>query len=109
MERIKLTKAQKCVYRMIASGQGACPAEYPSHTFNAAVRTLHKYELVQGSFAEGGNVVDSRLTPLGRQYLADNPRLTNPIDWGKVGAIVDIIGTLFGIIALFVACNKFRV
>lgn len=48
-----------------------------------------------------------RITPLGRQYLAENPRLANPIDWGKVGAIVGIIGTLFGIIALLVACNKF--
>lgn len=107
MERIRLTKAEKCVFRMIASGQCVCPAEYPSHTFSAAVRSLQRYELVQGSFAEGGNVVDSRLTSLGRQYLAENPRLANPIDWGKVGAVVGIIGTLFGVIALFVACNKF--
>lgn len=107
MDRIRLTKAEKNVYRMIANGQGVCPAEYPSHTFNSAVRSLHRHELVQGSFAEGGGVIDSRLTPLGRQYLAENPRLANPIDWGKVGAIVGIIGTLFGIIALFVACDKF--
>lgn len=105
MDRIRLTKAEKNVYRMIANGQGVCPAEYPSHTFNSAVRSLHRHELVQGSFAEGGGVVDSRLTPIGRQYLAENPRLTNPVDWGKVGAIVGIIGTLFGIIALFVACT----
>lgn len=107
MDRIRLTKAEKRVLRMIASGQGSCPAEYPLHEFNTAVRSLHRHELVQGSFAEGGNVVDSRLTTIGRQYLAENPRLANPADWGKIGTIVGIIGTLFGIIALFVACNKF--
>ena len=107
MERIRLTKNEKRVFRMIASGQSVCPAEYPAHNFTSAVRSLQKHELVQGMFAEGGGVVDSRLTPIGRQYLAENPRLANPIDWGKVGAIVGIIGTLFGIIALFIACNKF--
>lgn len=106
MERIILTKNEKRVFRMITSGQGVCPAEYPAHKFNSAVRSLQKHKLVQGSFAEGGGVIDSRLTSLGRQYLAENPLLANPIDWGKVGAIVGIIGTLFGIIALFVACNK---
>lgn len=91
---------------MVASGQGVCPAEYPLHIFNASVRSLHNIGLVQGAFEEGGAVVDTRLTQYGRQYLAKNPRLANPIEWGKVSAIVATIGAIVSILALFVACGN---
>lgn len=106
MEHIRLSKSEKKVLRMVANEQGVCPAEYPSHIFNAAVRSLHNAGLVQGSFEEGGGVADSRLTQYGRQYLAENPRLTNPIDWGKAAAIIAAVGVIVSIIALCVACNK---
>lgn len=106
MERIKLTKNQKQVLRMVANGQGVCPAEFPSHTFNASVRLLQQQGLVKAAYGEGGGVVDSELTDEGRQYLAENPRLRNPIDWGKMGVYIAIASLIVGIAALFIACNK---
>lgn len=106
MERMKLNNNEKQVLRMVANGQGVCPAEYPLHLFNASVRSLHNAGLVQGAFEEGGGVADSRLTQYGRQYLAENPRLANPVDWSKWAAIIAAVGVVVSIIALFVACNK---
>lgn len=105
MERIRLSRNEKAVLRMVASGQGVCPAEYPSYIFNASVRALKHLGLVQGAFEEGGGVVDSRMTERGRQYLAENPRLTNPIEWGKVAAIIGAVGIVVSIVALFMACG----
>lgn len=53
MERIKLSKSEKQVLRMVASGLHQCPDEYPSHTFSAAVRVLKGKELVTAHFREG--------------------------------------------------------
>ncbi len=80
--------------------------EYPEHIFNAAVRSLHNSGLVQGAFSEGGGVVDSKLTQRGRQYLAENPRLSNPTDWTKWAAVAAAASVLISIIALLVACGK---
>lgn len=56
MKRIGLTKAEKQVLRMVLAWQEVCPAEYPAHLFNAAVRTLEGYGLVRGAYTEGGGV-----------------------------------------------------
>lgn len=90
---------------MILAGQEVCPAEYPAHLFNSAVRTLEGYELVRGAYTEGGGVEAVKATQYARQYIAENPRLANPADWGKVTAVVATIGVIVSIIALFVACN----
>ena len=81
MERITLNSSEKEVLRMIAGGLGKCPAEYPLHTFNAAVRSLEGKRLVHSANKECGNVADAMLTQVGRQYLAENPNLRNPINW----------------------------
>lgn len=103
MERIKLSKNEKAVLRMVAGGQGTCPADYPLHIFNAAVRSLDRKGLVHGVYEDDGNVADSRLTQDGRMYMAENPNLRNPINWGVVLSVITIT---ISIIALFVACNN---
>ncbi len=106
MERIKLSKNEKKVLRMVAGGQGTCPSEYQSHTFNAAVRSLDKMGFVRGAYEEGGNVTDAMMTQNGRLYMAENPNLLNPVDWKWVIATtIAAIGLIVSVIALLVACN----
>lgn len=105
MDRIKLTRTEKAVLRMVDSGQGACPATYPRHAFNLAVASLERKGLLRGAYKEGGDVVDSRISSLGRQYLSENPNLRNPLDWGKVGTAAAIVSAVIGLVALFIACN----
>lgn len=106
MERIRLSKDEKKVLRMVACGLGVCPSEYPSHTFNASVRSLDKKGLVKGAYEEGGNVADARMTQYGRQYIAENPDLRNPVNWNLISAVAAVIAAIAGVLALFVACSR---
>lgn len=91
---------------MVACGLGVCPSEYPSHAFNSSVRSLEQKGLVKGAYEEGGNVADTRMTQYGRQYLAENPNLRNPVDWKWIASItVGLIAAVAAIAALFVACG----
>ena len=105
MERITLSRNEKEVLRMIAGGQGICPAEYPLHTFNAAVRSLAGKGLVQGAYEEGSNVADAMLTQVGRQYLAENPNLRNPINWGRLATLIAAVSVGVSVVAMLIACN----
>ena len=105
MERIKLSKSEKKVLRMVAGGQCVCPVEYPSHTFNAAVRSLDGKGLVRGAYEEGGNVADVMMTQNGRQYMAENPNLRNPVNWGMIATLIAAVSAIVSVIALMVACN----
>lgn len=104
MERIKLTKREKRVLRTL-SRQGF----YALSEFDAtAVRSLDNHGLVQGAYIEGGGVEDARLTNYGKEYIADNPRLRNPIDWGKVAAIATIVGIIVTIVLFIIGCALIR-
>lgn len=107
MERINLSKSEKDVLRMVAVGQCVCPAEYPLHTFNAAIRSLDSKGLVRGAYEEGGNVIDAMMTRGGRQYMSINPNLRNPVNWGMVATLAAAVSAIVSVIALFVACNRF--
>ena len=103
MERIRLGKDEKKVLRMVAVDQGVCPSEYPSHAFNASVRSLEQKGLVKGAYEEGGNVVDARMTQYERQYIAENPNLRNPVNWGMIAALIVAVCAI--VISLLVACG----
>lgn len=81
---------------MVLAGQEVCPAEYPAHQFNAAVRALEGYGLVRGAHTEGGGIEAVEATQHARQYIAENPRLRAPFDlkWVISTAIAVIIATL---------------
>lgn len=102
MERVRLTKAEKQVLRMISKGIHLCPSEYPLHTFNTSVRTLFNKGFIQAMFQEGGGVIDTKMTDYGVQYMAQYPLLHNPVNWSLVVASISAIGT---ILALFIACT----
>jgi len=53
---------------------------------------------VRCAFVEGGGVEDVRLTNAGRDYLADNPKLRNPVNWTLIWAAVGAIGAVIAAI-----------
>ena len=107
MKRIRLSKLEKNVLRMIATGQCVCPAAFPRHAFNAAVRSLEDIGLVRAMYIEGGEVVEVKLTSLSRQYFAENPNLHNPVDWRWViTTAISLLSAAIGVIAMLVACGR---
>lgn len=104
MERIRLTKDEKAVLRMLQNTD-ACPSTYPQGKFAGAVRSLQRKGLANGHWTEEKGLVCSTLTDEGTEYLATYPRLTNPADWGKVGAAAACISVLLSVLALLVACS----
>ncbi len=102
MERIHLTRREKETLRLIASGC-VCPPSYPLHLFVASVRTLELKGVVKGAWQDGGKLEDARLTAYGREYLALNPLLRNPIDWKW---IITTAIALAAALAAFFACSK---
>lgn len=106
MERIKLSKDEKRVLRLVASG-GLQPDTISESIFNGCVRSLEREGLVKGAYVEGGGVEAARLTSEGRLFLAENPNLRNPIDWKWwITTAIAVIGTAVAIVALFIACSK---
>ena len=100
MERVRLTKEEKKVLRMLQNTD-VCPTTYPKSKFNGAVRSLQRTGLARGFRSEEVGLVCSVLTDEGKLYLATNPRLTNPINWNKVTFIAACI-SLFASV-LFIA------
>ena len=102
MERIKLTKREKNVLRMLRDGNSEALSEFDA----SSVENLARLGLVRRTGVEGGGFDDARLTNMGKEYFNDNPRLANPIDWKWVvtTAIAAIIA-ICAVIALF-ACAK---
>lgn len=105
MEKIKLSKDEKKVLRLLNGGCG-CPDAYPWHVFAACVDSLERKGLAKGAWASGHVLVDARLTSNGEAYLALNPGLRNPVDWQMVAVAVSVVGLAVSIVAMFVACSK---
>lgn len=106
MERVRLSKAERVVLRMVASGATCASTFYPQSKFTAAVYTLSYKGFVKAAFLEGGSVEDVRLTAYGRQYLAEHPALRNPIDWRwTITTAVALVAAIAAVCALFVSCS----
>ena len=104
MERVRLTKEEKAVLRMLQNTD-VCPTTYPKSKFNGVVRSLQRKGLVRGFWSEEEGLICSVLTDEVAEYLATYPRLTNPINWGKVGAVAACISVLLSVLAMLVACS----
>lgn len=102
MERIKLSKCEKNAIRILSTSSGWPVDTYPFHKFALGVEGLEQKGLARAAWASGHELVDAALTSRGEQYFALNPRLTNPIDWKLITALVSAAAT---IAALFVACS----
>ena len=105
MERISLTRSEKEVLRLLGGGLG-CPDGYPRHVFCTCAASLERKGLARCAWAAGHKLVDARITPYGREYLALNPRLRNPIDWKWVVTTAIALGAaVAGFLALFMSCS----
>lgn len=92
----------------LSSKRKNCPDSFPSHIFAGCVRSLErKYwsrAHIKGAYIEGGGVEAARITPDGRVFLAENPKLMNPIKWVRI--IEFAIPVIISIIALCISCSK---
>lgn len=106
MEYIKLSSDAKSVFRLLDKGIYLCPPNMHHRDFNIGSLELKRFGFAICHQEEGGGVVAARLTEEGKQYIAQNPNLHNPIDWKWiVGVTIAATSLVVSIIALFVACT----
>ena len=106
MERIRLTKEEKTVLRMVAGK--VKPKEFPEHVYLSCVRRLERLGLVEAFWVEEKDTpAEVLLSDTGAMYLAENPSLRNPTDWKwVVTTAIAVVGAGTAIAALFVACGN---
>lgn len=80
MRRIHLSRHEKEVLRLVASGVGSCPVAYPLHRFTSAVSTLDRYRLIDAMYDDRGTLVYAEPTVEGYILLAVNPSLRSSVD-----------------------------
>lgn len=102
MERIKLTKREKAVLRILSKQGYEALSEFDA----SAVRSLSERGFVKAAFTEGGGVEDAKLSTMGKEYLRDYPSLRNPVDYEKVAAILLLVAIAAFLVMLV---NKFTV
>ena len=96
MERIRLTKREKAVLRILSKQGYEALSEFDA----SAVRSLSGLGFVKAAFTEGGGVEDAKLTTKGKEYLRDYPSLRNPVDWVMAAALVSVVNAIFLVIIL---------
>lgn len=104
MDRIKLTKDERLALAAMPLGCSYSPAGISASAYTVAVAGLEGKGLVLVAWGSGHEPAAVELTPLGGAYLQANPRLNNPTDWTKLGAIAALAAAIIAAIALFVAC-----
>lgn len=106
MERIRLSATEKNVLRLLNQhGNKSLDTIAHSQVYRA-LNSLEQKNLIKIAWLEGGDYEAIEISRNGKSYLIENPKLRNPIDWSKTGAIAGIIAALASIIVLFVACTK---
>lgn len=102
MERFKLTKREKRVLRLLRDNRFDLLTEmdYP------ALHELYDSGFARVAYIEGGVPEAAQLTTFAKNYLAENPKLHNPIDWKWViTTTLAAIAAGAAVAALFVACS----
>lgn len=108
MEKIKLSRKEKQVLRLLYSGCG-CPETYPFDVFASCVDTLERKGLARGAWTEEHRLGDAKITVRGKTYMYFNPSLKNPVDWKWVVTTgIAFVGLLMSIIALLIACKSLK-
>lgn len=105
MERIYLTRGERRVLRWLRENRGALPSLAPA-SFCRAVRALEREHLVRAWWADDDDdgFIEGELTGEGRDYLEDNPRLLNPVNWSAVAAWIAAVASLGTLLVALLAC-----
>lgn len=107
MEKIKLTKDEKKVLRLLSKHGAASLDTIARSRARRALRSLEEKSLTKAAWIEGGDFEAVRLTRDGRDYLIENPKLRNPINWSLIiPTVVSILAVISSIIVGCVACAK---
>lgn len=106
MERIRLSKTEKRIMRMLAAGMKDVPSDMPYDKYVLAANSLKAKNMVRCTILSNGKVWDISLTKAGKLYMYENPALANPVSWKAVSAITAILAFIVSIIALFVSCME---
>ena len=102
MDKKQLSKKQKRVLRLLRDNRFDLLTEmdYP------ALNELRESGLARVAYIEDGIPEAAQLTTYGKNYLAENPKLRNPVDWKWVGTtFIAAIAALAAVAALFLACS----
>lgn len=91
---IVLSKREKEVLLAISAGESL---PYSESISRAVIRSLEDKGLVQDLNTKDG--AGGLLTPEGRLYLTDNPKLLNPINWDSIRSWIAIIIALLALIS----------
>ena len=104
MGRIKLTKDGRLALAAVPLGRSYTPARLSAAAYSVAVAGLEGKGLVLVAWGSGHEPAAVELTPFGVAYLQANPRLYNPTDWTRLGAVAALAAAIIAAISLFVAC-----
>lgn len=107
MERIKLSKAEKKVLRLLDRHGAEALDTVARSQVRRALRSLEKKDLVMVAWVEGGDYEDACLTLDGSDYLIENPKLRNPVNWSLIiGTAIGTATLAVSILALCIACSR---
>lgn len=105
MQRVKLTRNERMVLRLLNAGLD-CPPSFPQHKYIAGCIGLEKIGFAQCMWATGHELVAADITTEGETYLALNPQLRNPINWKwLIGTALAAASLAISIIAFLIACK----
>lgn len=105
MGKIELTKDEKKVMRLLYKhGQDSLDT-MPRSIVRRSLRRLESISFVRVAWVEGGDFEAVMLTRDGKDYLIENPRLINPVNWTKIAAIGAIVAAIAAVIGLFISCS----
>jgi hypothetical protein len=108
MDRIRLSKQEKKVFRNIALRCSTPPDGISDAMMSDCATVLERMGLIRARWAEGGVFVDGRLTQLGMAYIHQNPHLWNPINWNIITAVATAASAICAVAALFTACSMMK-
>lgn len=110
MQRIKLSKDEKRLFRNILSEVSYWPSELTAERLAEAVSSLEDKRLIRVAWESGHVPCAAEVTERGNAYFLNNPKLTNPVDWkwiiGTGIALIAAIAATASAIILFIACSS---
>lgn len=107
MGEIKLSKDEKKVLRLLNTHDSEALDIIARSQVRRALRSLEKQHFVRVTWIEGGDYEAVCLTRDGKDYLIENPKLRNPVNWKWVIGISISAATLIATIVLgCIACSK---